>query len=174
MHMAIDPAPRATEDSLRQALAQRLGSHPPGLLEGGARIGAALHSETLDVLDLHVHAPHKPWQAHLAQAGDPPAAPFGPQGNAPWRPHRFGRTQALALSAPLTLETLPGHPLIHRSGGVYTGIALADMAGQLLAIYASDTGLWWARPWTLFADGRFTPAPPRLVAWRDPLEARDA
>lgn len=133
-------------------------------------MGAALHSETLAVLDLVATGNTHPWLARAATPSDEPAQPFTHDAFAAWVPQRFARTARIKVASALTMDTLPGMALIHRNGGSYTGVAIAAHETGLLAVYACDDGIWWARPWSLFADGRFKAAPPRLVAWRNPLE----
>lgn len=168
---------RLSAPEARDLVAARHHSHPPGLLAGTtARMGCALHTQTRTLLDLHAHTPHTPWVGHTAHATDTPAQPVftHPHDSLPWRPARFARAQKLSLHAPLTLDTLPAHPLQHRAGGRYIGVAVAHHEGQFLAIYADQHGLWWARPWAMFADGRFTSQPAQLVPWPAILETTHA
>ena len=162
---------KRSQEDLRAELGTRLASHPPGLVGKGARMGAAFHSEILCVLDVMAIDPDKPWELREASAQDAPATPF-PDGGRTWHPRRFSAAQAIKLAHPLTLETLPGMPLRHRNGGTYTGVALARFNDEMMAIYASPCGIWWARPWHMFADGRFTPDIPQLVSWRNTLESQ--
>lgn len=161
------------DEDLRSLLAARLRSHPPGLVPGGARMGAALHSETLEVLDLVASHPDRPWSARVAHDDDPTGSPFGHNGHEAWVPSRFERTSKMDLRTTLTIETLPGTLMRHRNGDLYTGVAPAVLEGTLVSIYANLCGVWWARPWAMFADGRFSTEAGR-VCWRGPLERFDA
>lgn len=165
---------RISSDTLRARLATRLASHPLGTTPGGARIGAAFHSETLQMLDLIAPSSSTPWQARVATDHDEQAVVCSHDTLAIWRPQRFARTSRLSLQAALTMETLPGYPLVHRNGTSYTGVALAYLEAEAFAIYRSQDGVWWARPWAMFADGRFQARAPRCVDWRNPLETDDA
>ena len=152
---------------LLDALRRRLASHPVGpMVHGtGHRMGAALHSEDLCVIDLVATQRDTPWQARRAAADDAPSGLADPLDHAFPVPARFTRSAAFVLHEPLTLSTLPGMPLQHAKGGRYQGVAVAWMEGTPHAIYSDAQGLWWCRPWPMFADGRFVHDTPRTTAW---------
>jgi hypothetical protein len=152
-------------DALASLLHNRLRSHPNGVLGRVARMGAALHSEDLGVVDLIANGAQTPWNAERATVQDRQATPFGPEGDAPWRPDRFLRSPLYPLVEDLTLETFPATPFVHKKGGLYQGVAIAYLDHTPHAVYTDANGVWWIRPWAMFADGRFTRAEPQPTHW---------
>jgi hypothetical protein len=152
-------------DALANLLHARLRSHPNGLVGRGARMGAALHSEDLGVVDLFSSGDQTPWNAERATDADRQATPFGPEGDKPWRPDRFASSGRYPLDEDLTLETFPATPFVHKKGGAYQGVAIAYLDHIPHAVYTDANGVWWIRPWAMFVDGRFTRATPQPTQW---------
>lgn len=148
-------------------LRRRMASHPVGPLVAGTghRMGVALHSEDLSLVDLTAQGRDHAWQAQKAAEGDAASGLADPLDAAFPVPARFARARAFALHEPLTLSTLPAMPLRHAKGGLYQGVAVAWMDGAPHAVYTDQDGLWWCRPWDMFADGRFAHDAPRIVHW---------
>lgn len=152
--------------ALVDLLAVRLASHPIGRLANGARMGAALHSEDLSIVDLVALDAQAPWEARRAEGTDTQAEAFtSPEDASRFRPGRFGASALYALDQPLTLETFPATPFVHKKGGLYQGVAVAFLDRVPHAVYTDADGVWWIRPWSMFADGRFHRGPAQKTHW---------
>ena len=143
----------------------------PGILpNGAARIGVALHSETLALIDI-VADKAKGLHGLPVDGTAPQARPFALEERAMVEPHR---PEQIDPENGLTPTSVTGARLLHYSGASYTGIAQIDIAGEAFGLYSSPEGIWWVRPWDMFADGRFTIAESQTAPWANLTDTPDA
>jgi hypothetical protein len=137
------------EDALLQ-IANLEKSFPKGHKGASARVGWALHSETL--------APMSIWStgARVWEVRDEDTQILDE-----WT--HWGNLAPEIPSDTLTgvaFSNFTGHLVKHKKGNLYLCLAPALLNGTKMGVYVhiqegQPSGPWWVRPWDMMTDGRF-------------------